>query len=46
MNNELLTEYQKCLRAKSLVQEKYITYYAHWARKFILAISCQRSAFS
>jgi len=35
MNNELLTEYQKYLRAKSLVQEKYITYYASWARKFL-----------
>lgn len=35
MNNELLLEYQKYLRAKSLVQEKYITYYAHWASKFL-----------
>ncbi len=31
MQNELLPEYQKYLHAKSLVQEKYITYYAHWA---------------
>ncbi len=35
MNNDLLPEYQKYLRAKSLVQEKYITYYAHWASKFL-----------
>ena len=35
MNNELLPEYQKYLLAKSLVQEKHITYYAHWASKFL-----------
>ena len=35
MNKDLLPEYQKHLCAKSLVQEKYITYYAHWARKFL-----------
>jgi hypothetical protein len=35
MNNELLPEYQKYLRVKSLVEEKYIIDYAYWARKFL-----------
>ena len=35
MNNELLLEFQNYLRTKSIVQEKYITYYAHWASKFL-----------
>ncbi|GBE40796.1 hypothetical protein BMS3Bbin09_00682 [bacterium BMS3Bbin09] len=35
MNNDLLPDYQKYLRTKCLVQEKYITYYANWASKFL-----------
>ncbi len=35
MKNIILPEFQDYLRAKSLVHEKYITYYAHWASKFL-----------
>lgn len=34
-NDQLLPEYQEYLRSKSLVKEKYITYYAYWASKFL-----------
>ncbi len=34
MSNHVLKEFQEYLRQNSLVQEKYIPFYAHWARKF------------
>ncbi|HDH12397.1 MAG TPA: hypothetical protein ENG83_09445 [Nitrospirae bacterium] len=35
MRKIVLPEFQEYLRAKSLVHEKYISFYAHWARKFL-----------
>jgi len=35
MNDQLLPEFQKYLHSKSLVQEKYIPFYANWAREFL-----------
>jgi hypothetical protein len=35
MKNEVLPEFQNYLRSNSLVQEKYIPFYAHWASKFL-----------
>jgi hypothetical protein len=35
MKEIVLPEFQEYLRANSLVQEKYIPFYAHWARKSI-----------
>ena len=34
MKNKVLPEFQEYLRAKNPVREKYILFYAHWARKF------------
>lgn len=31
-----LSEFQDFLRSKSHIQEKYIPFYAHWARKFLI----------
>jgi integron integrase len=36
MKNTSLSDFQNFLRSKSLIQEKYIPFYAHWARKFLL----------
>jgi hypothetical protein len=36
MKNEVLAEFQNYLRANSLVQEKYIPYYSHWARSYLV----------
>ncbi len=58
MKHIILPEFQEYLRSKSLVNEKYISFYAHWASKFLtfsngnrnlsheLAVSFQRSAIS
>ena len=35
MKNNTLPEFQKYLRSKNLVNEKYIKFYANWARKFL-----------
>ncbi|MCK5504164.1 MAG: hypothetical protein KAJ10_03330 [Thermodesulfovibrionia bacterium] len=35
MRKIVLPEFQDYLRSKSLVNEKYIPFYAHWARKFL-----------
>ena len=35
MRQIVLPEFQDYLRSKSLVSEKYIPYYAHWARNFL-----------
>ena len=35
MRTKVLPEFQNCLRSKSLCKAKHITYYAHWARKFL-----------
>jgi hypothetical protein len=35
MKNIVLPKFQEYLRSKSLINEKYIPYYAHWARKFL-----------
>jgi hypothetical protein len=35
MNKSDLSDFQEYLRSKSLVQEKYIPFYVHWARKFL-----------
>jgi hypothetical protein len=35
MKKNVLTEFQEYLRSNSLVQEKYIPFYAQWARKFL-----------
>ncbi len=35
MINNTLPEFQEYLRSKSLVNEKYIPYYAYWASNFI-----------
>ncbi|GBD97734.1 MAG TPA: hypothetical protein ENG83_12510 [Nitrospirae bacterium] len=35
MRKMVLPEFQEYLRSKSLVNEKYIRFYAHWARKFL-----------
>ena len=35
MKNKVLPEFQEYLRAKNLVKEKYILFFAHWARKFL-----------
>ena len=35
MKNEVLPEFQNYLRSNSLVQEKYIQFYAYWARSFL-----------
>lgn len=36
MRKNILPEFQEYLRSKSLVNEKYIPFYAHWASKFML----------
>lgn len=36
MQKIILQEFQDFLRVSNLVQEKYITYYANWASKFLL----------
>ena len=36
MRKIVLPEFQEYLRAKSLVNEKYISFYAHWASKFFV----------
>jgi hypothetical protein len=35
MRKIVLPEFQDYLRSKSLVKEKYIPFYAHWASKFL-----------
>ncbi len=35
MKKIVLPEYQGYLRSNSLVQEKYIRFFAHWAREFL-----------
>ena len=35
MRNKVLPEFQRYLRSKSLAKEKNITFYAHWASKFV-----------
>jgi len=35
MKNQILSEFQKYLRSKSLVSDKYIPFYANWASKFL-----------
>ncbi len=35
MKNEVLTKFQNYLSSNSLVQEKYIPFYVHWARVFL-----------
>ena len=35
MKNEVLPEFQNYLSSNSLVQDKYIRYYAHWASTFL-----------
>ena len=42
MNKLSLTEFQTHLRSKSLIREKYISYYAYWARNFLTFLdSCE-----
>jgi hypothetical protein len=36
MNSNVLPEFQSFLLSNSLVSKKYITFYAHWARKFLM----------
>ncbi len=36
MKSVLLPEFQEYLRSKSLVNEKYIQFYAHWASQFLV----------
>ena len=45
MKSDVLPEFQEYLRSKSLVNEKYIAFYAHWASKF-LAFSKSNDNFS
>jgi hypothetical protein len=35
MKKEVLPEFQNYMRSNRLVQEKYISFYASWARKFL-----------
>ena len=35
MRKIVLPEFQDYMRAKNLVNEKYIRFYAHWANKFL-----------
>jgi hypothetical protein len=35
MKNQILPEFQNYLRSNSLAHEKYIPFYAHWARNFL-----------
>jgi hypothetical protein len=35
MSKHVLNDFQEYLRSNSLVQEKYIPFYAHWARSFL-----------
>jgi integron integrase len=35
INNKVLTDYQDFLLSRGLVQEKYVSYYAHWASRYL-----------
>lgn len=36
MNSNVLPEFQKFLLERNLINKKYITFYAHWASKFLM----------
>ncbi len=43
MNKTILPEFQAYLSSNSLVQEKYIPFYAHWASKFLVFSATNRN---